>query len=348
MMPPMLPRSILILLLLFPAVARADDEVLRCAQTLMDLGAISDDQPRLHAFSFVNTSPRTVSLEMTYCHFCTPPALDKSVIGPGQNGTVVLEINPAGQRGRIQASATIFEAGRPASAITVELRADVCPRVWVEPTSMFPRIVRDAGAVASFTVTGRSKGFKVLRIDADPPIESADIGEPGDIEDCGSTARIVPVTIRFRKDLPLGPWGSRIKVITTDTEATPRVIIADGEVVGRLSFEPANIAVRLAPGAPFSRTFELVSDQTLGGPILLDTLDVVSRDEASSIALDAQPTVNPARIRVTVSGVAPLRARESARITLQAVARTLGSSESETLTIPITLVVTETTRKFLD
>lgn len=324
-----------------PSRARADEEVVRFAQTLFNLGAISDDQTQLHAFNFVNTSGRTIKLAMTYCHFCTPPVLDKEVIKPGESGTVVLELNPAGRRGQIQASATIMEEGRPATAATVEFKAEICPRVWVEPVNMFPRIVKDVGASATISVLGRKPDFKVLRIEADPPIEGADIGEPREVQDCGSTARSVEVTIRFPKNAPLGPWGSRMKVITNDPEAQPRLITADGEVVGRVGFEPANIGVRLFPSDAFVKTFEIVADQAFGGPIMLDSLDILARDEAGNLALDATPTVNPSRVRITLSGTAPTRARTVVEIKVQVVARTLGSSEIETLTVPITLVVPE-------
>ena len=241
----------------------------------------------------------------------------------------------------IQASATLQEEGRPSTAVTVEYKAEICPRVWVEPVNMFPRIVKDVGASATFTVLGRKPDFKVLRIEAEPAIEAAEIGEPRDIQDCGSLARIASVTVRFPRNAPLGPWGSRIKVITNDPQADPKLITADGEVVGRVGFEPANIAQRLFPAEPFVKTFEIVADQAFGGPILLDSLDITARDEAENLVLDATPTVNPSRVRITLSGTAPLRARTAVDIKVQIVARTLGSGEAETLTIPITLIVPE-------
>ncbi len=322
-------------------LARADEEVIRFTQTLYDQGAISDDQTQLHAFSFLNTSGRTVKLAMTFCHFCNTPVLDKETIGPGESGILVLEINPAGRRGQIQATATLQEVGRPTTAVSVEYRAEVCPRVWIEPVNMFPRIVKDVGASATFTVMGRTKDFKVLRVEADPPIERVEIGEPRDIQDCGSMGHISTVTIHFPKSAPLGPWGSRIKVITNDTQADPKLIIADGEVVGRVGFEPANITVKLFPAEPFIKTFEIVADQSSGGPLFLDSLDILARDEAEHLALDFVPTANPSRVRVTISGTAPLRSRTNVDIKVQVVARTLGSSDVETLTVPITLLVPE-------
>ncbi|MGH7292305.1 MAG: DUF1573 domain-containing protein, partial [Myxococcota bacterium] len=89
--------AVLALVALAPIVRAmngADEEVIRFTQTLYNQGAISDDQTQLHAFSFVNTSGRTVKLAMTYCHFCNTPVLDKETIGPGESGTLVLEINP--------------------------------------------------------------------------------------------------------------------------------------------------------------------------------------------------------------------------------------------------------------
>jgi hypothetical protein len=55
--------------------------------------------------------------------------------------------------------------------------------------------------------------------------------------------------------------------------------------------------------------------------------------------LDARPTANPTRVHVILSGRAPDRERQFVDIRLQAVARALDSSEAETLTIPVGLVV---------
>ncbi len=325
--------------------ARADEEVVRFTQTLFQLGAISDDQTQLHAFSFVNTSDRTVRLGMSYCHFCTPPVLDKDVVKPGESGMVVLELNPAGRRGAMQTSATLYEEGRPTTAVTVEFKAEVCPRVWVEPVNMFPRIVKDVGAAATFSVMGRTADFKVLRIEADEPIEGADIGETKIIEDCGAPARTQSVTVHFPKDAPLGPWGARLKVITNDPEGNPKLITVDGTVVGRVGYEPVNIAIRLDPAQAFVKTFEIVSDEMFGGPILLDSLDILARDETGNLVLDATPTVNPSRVRVTISGTAPARPRQSVDIRLEVVARTLGSGGVETITVPVLLIVSGTTAR---
>ncbi len=331
----------MLFLLVLAAPARADEEVLRFVQTVHDMGAISDDQTQMHAFAFINTSPRMVKLAMTYCHFCTPPLLDNDTIKPGESGTIVLEINPAGRKGRIVATATIMEEGKPTSAVNVELRADICPRIWLEPSSMFPRIVRGEGATASFSAMGRKSDFKVLRIESDPPIAGLKLGEPETVPDCGSTVRTQLVTVAFPKDVPLGPWSTRLKVITNDDDSAAKFVSVEGTVVGRVSFDPPVLGLRLPPGEAFAISFDVVAADAgnAQGAVLLDSLDITARDEAEELVLDAVPTADPSRVQVTLCGRAPGRSRQSVVIQIEVVARTLGSSGAETIVVPVGLVV---------
>jgi len=317
-------------------VARAD-EVVRFVQQNVDIGPVTDAQPVLHPFSFTNISGRTIRLGMSYCHFCTPPILDRVVFKPGESGTLVLEIDPAGQRGLVRATATVFEEGKPGTATNIELKAEVCPRVWVEPSNMFPRITRGAGAAGKFTVLGRGRDFKVLRIEAEPPMDGFEIGAPETIEDCGGAVHRQEVTVRFPKDAPLGPFGARLRVITTDDQTAPKMVLVDGKVTGVLSFEPLVIGARLGAGAAFQQTFDIVPAEG-GGPVMLQSLDVTRRDECAGLVLDARP-VGASRVRVTLSGYAPLRSREHVDIEIEVVATTLTSADTETIRVPVTLIV---------
>ena len=326
-------------LVIAPAAAQADDEVLRFAQTVFSMGAIDDSQTQLHAFSFVNVTNRRVRVAMGYCHLCTPPVLDKDVLNPGESGTVVLELNPAGRKGPISVSATLAEEGRTTSAVNIEFRAEVCPRVWVEPVNMFPRIVKGEGATATFSVTGRKADFKVLKIDSDAALDGVDIGPVSEVADCGATARRQDVTIHFPHDAPLGPWAARFKVVTNDEQADPKLVSVDGQVVGKIGYEPAVVGARIAPGEIFLRTFEVVASDATAGALIIDSAEVTASDEATGVALDVAPTRDPSRVRVTVSGHAPLRTRQAVNIKLRFDARTLGSTGSEALEVPVTLVV---------
>ncbi len=315
--------------------ARAD-EVLHFDLKTLELGPISDDQSIIRAFPFTNTSTRTVRVSMSYCHFCAAPILDKPVLKPGESATVVLELDPTGKRGPYSASVAIAEEGRPDTSVDVAIKAEVCPRVWVEPINMFPHIIRGRPLASTFTVIGRSQKFAVDKVTADLPGAEIDIAPATDIQDCGSTARRQEITVRFPKDMPLGRFGASLVVLTNDEQARPKSVTIDGLVTGRFSFEPTTIGARLTPGEPFMKSFEVIADS---GPLVLSSIDVEARDEAENIALDTTPTANPNRVRITVSGRAPFRERQAVDIRLRVAGTTLAEPGEESITVPITLVV---------
>lgn len=321
--------------LLGAGAARADEEVLRFNQTSVDLGAVSDSTPLLHAFTFINISNRVVRIAMTHCHFCDEPILDKRLLHPGEQGTVVLEINPAGRKGQAVANATIQEEGKPRSGAAIELKAFICPRVWVEPVHMFPRIPRGETATSTVYIISRSKDLKVKEVSGLTPIDGYEVGPPEEVDECGSKAIRRSITIRFPADLPQGPYNNTLRVVTSEDLDNARSITVAGEVIGRLAFEPASVGALLQPGETFRLEFEVVAQ----GALLVESVDILQRDQIQSAALDVRPTANPGRARITVSGAAPMRQRHMIDLRVEVQARTLDSGQLETIVVPINLSV---------
>lgn len=328
-----------ILSVLFAAViaipARAQS-LFKSDETKVNLGTISDEQSRLHPFKFTNISTRRVKLAMAYCHFCAPPILDKNFLQPGESATVVLELDPTGRRGPYTASVTVAEEGRPDTHIDFELKAEICPRIWVEPTNMFPRIVRGRGASGSFSVTGRSKDFKVVRIESDVPLDGFDIAPRTDFEEFGSTAHKQEVTIRFPREAPIGPFAANLRVVTNDESIQPKMVSVSGQVVGQIDHAPAVVRFDAKPAEPFQATFDLTAEE---GPVILHSLDITERDECTSVVLDTSLTADPSRVRVTVTGIAPFRERQMVVVNVRAVASTLTMGGQEPHDVPVMMVV---------
>jgi hypothetical protein len=325
--------SALICAVLSPC-ARGSD-VLKCDQLKVDLGPISDERPQLQPFHVTNISGRKIRIAMGFCHFCAQPILDKTVLQPGEVATVVIELDPTGRRGPYSASATVAEEGKPDTRLELELRADICPRIWIEPTNMFPRIVRGKGAEGSFTVTGRASNFKVLKVESTVPMDGIDIGPTTEVEEFGSTARKQEITVHFPKDAPIGPFSAALRVITTDETARSKEVGVTAQVVGCIGHAPDTIRLQVKPGEAFRTTFDIVADE---GPIILHSLDVTDRDECKSVAVDFTPTPDSARIRVVVSGTAPPRERQLIAINVRIVASTLTMAGEESHDVPVMLV----------
>lgn len=305
-------------------------------ETKVNLGTITDEQSHLHAFKFTNISARRAKLAMAYCHFCAAPILDKNVLQPGESATVVLELDPANRRGPYTASVTVAEEGRPDTRIDFELKAEIVPRIWVEPTNMFPRIVRGRGASGSFSVTGRTKEFKVIRVESDAPLDGYDIAPRTEFEEFGAPAYKQEITIRFPRDVPIGPYSANLRIVTNDETIQPRMVSASGQVVGQIDHDPAVVRFEAKPAEPFQTTFDLTSAE---GPVILHSLDITDRDECTSVVLDASPTADPSRIRITVTGIAPIRERQLVAVNVRARASTLTMPGEEPHDIPVMMVV---------
>ncbi len=318
----------------------AKEPIFQFEHTTFDVGVIEDDTQIVHPFKFTNTSNRTVNLAMGYCHLCEHPLLDKTVLKPGESANLVIVLDPAGRRGPTSASASVCDSTRiSATTVRVELKADICPRVWVEPLIIGDKMPRGRPGQAEFTVTGHSRGFKIDHIEPDPAAESIDISPVEDLKDCyGKSARKQKVTVRFAKSSPVGPVKGNLRVVTTDPDARPINVNIDAEVLGTIHVRPEDAGRELRPGDPFIASFEIVAED---GPILIHSLDVAARDEATSVVVDAMPTANPSKMLVTVTGIAPYRNRQAAVLRLDVVASSLGGvAERETVTARLTLVVT--------
>lgn len=320
-----------------PAKLLTGDGSLTFPQPSIHLGVHPDTQPIYHTFSFSNTSKQRVKLEITFCHFCTPPTLDKTELDPGESGTLLIEINPAGRTGEMRANATVAVVGNPASAVMVEAKAEIRPRVWVQPVQFFPRIIRGENTVLQAEITGRSADFAVTRIESDTPGISATATAPITLPDpTGGKLYRSTIAIAFASDLPLGPIAAKLHVHTSDRESDAKLITIQGELVGRITCTPPRTSRTLFAGAVWGAVFELTS---ASGPLQIESAEMTARDEAQSVALDVIPSPDPTKVWVMISGVAPLREREACDLQAAITARSGPQGELETITIPIVLLV---------
>jgi hypothetical protein len=314
--------------------------VLVCDRESVDLGTLSDADALVHAFTLTNTSDRPVRLVMTYCHFCTPPTLTKPVLKPGEQGQVILEIDGAERKGKVQATATIGVANQRGADINIELKAELRPRLWVEPRQAFPKIVRGRGLDMPLTVIGSSPDFRVARVETGSPLIKADVGPAEKGEDMGLPCSRQTLTLRFSPELPMGPLAATVRVACNDPTAPPRDVLIQGRVVGRVRAEPETVGCEAQVGAPFAMDFDVVGEDCLG--LAVESVDVGDRSEATGVVLDMRPTPDPARWRGRVTGYAPERPRTSVEIPLTIVARPIEGGEGaepEEVRVMVSMVV---------
>lgn len=306
-------------------------------QPVIELGAIADDQPQVRVFNITNTSATAVRLKMSYCHFCTPPMLGKDLLNPNESTTLVLELDPAGKRGDVEMSATVQVAGKLDTSVTMRIKASVFPRVDLQPQELFPRVVQRHGLVTEVRVLGRQTGFKVERVESDVPGVSAELGEVVEMQDMGTVVRMHPMLVRFAAGLPLGELQAHLTVFTTDERMPKKDLFIRGEVVGDVQVDPQTVGAAAGAGQAFQTWFDLVAEDSLG--VEVEELDFESRAEAPALTLDVRRGPDPTRVRVVVTGIAPLRERVAAEIPVLIKARARGAKESESLRALIILRV---------
>lgn len=310
-------------------------DVLQFERTRLDVGLVQDNQPVLQTFNFVNTGKAPVVLTMNYCHFCTPPILSKSVLQPGETGIVVLEIDTTGRKGRVTASATIGVEGTK-EATTIEVIADVQPRVWVEPLQLFPKLTRGTASQQAIAVYGRNKGFDIAKVELENLQVTTETTDGGIVDEGTDKLYKKNLIVKFPADLARGKIQGQMHITTNDAEARTIVVTVNGEVLGGVTAQPQMVSLETKVESVWGAMFDVVGSSELE----IVSVDVVgTRDECASVALDVFATGDAAKRTVVVSGVAPSRTRQWAEVKVEVAARVKGSEEIETIVVPVGMVV---------
>src|SRR4051812_32791912 len=154
--------GILLLLLVQPGLtARAD---LRCAQAMVDAGEVRSGVPLKHRFHFVNVGPGAVQVtDVRPSCGCLTPRLEQRRYGPGEEGSLLLEVNTLTQpAGPHTWSAQIrYESGGHPQELSLLLGARVRTEVSVQPAAL--TLYTDTGIGHELTLTERRTHPLIVR-----------------------------------------------------------------------------------------------------------------------------------------------------------------------------------------
>jgi hypothetical protein len=310
------------------ATARAE---LRFAQPTADLGEVKSGPRLSQRFSFVNAGPDPVDiLDLRTTCGCLKPQLTQRTYPPGEQGTLLLEVNtlsqPPGEHDwPLQ---VMYRLGTDVKETTLHLKARLVTEVSVQPAAM--TIFAGSGLTHEMTVTdSRPKPFTVTAVQTTSPQLRADLAEAGRDAQGRWTRRIQLV---LADDFPQGRHEATVSIFTDDPAY--RELLVPVTIVKRprqsVLAQPAEVTLTAVAGQPLpSRIVQVHAGD--------DRPVVVERVTADDDALRCQWVQGPGN-RATVK-VSADRQRMAGRVLKSAIHIHVRQPVRETVTIPVSCIL---------
>ncbi|MBS0206063.1 MAG: DUF1573 domain-containing protein [Planctomycetes bacterium] len=189
-------------------------------QYAVDLGKIQPTSESRATFVFFNrgAGPVEITKVVPSCS-CLVPRVDQKVFEPGENGRIILRIQPANEApGRKELFADVWYNDPEPRQVRLTFKLDIPDRqMSVTPAQMM--IFHPAGStetVATFTVTdGRKKPFELTDVAANTELVTPVIGERT-VAPTGEWSQTVQVTIPGA--IPPGKHHALLRIKTTDPD----------------------------------------------------------------------------------------------------------------------------------
>lgn len=189
-------------------------------QYAVDLGKIQAMSESRATFVFFNRgkSPVEITKVVPSCS-CLVPRVDQKQFAPGEDGKIILRIQPANEKpGPKELFADVSYNDPEPREVRLTFKLDIPERqMSVTPAQMM--VFHPAGSdqtVATFTVTdGRKKSFELTDVAANTELITSAIGERT-VSPTGEWSQTVKVTIPG--ELPSGKHHVLLRIKTTDPD----------------------------------------------------------------------------------------------------------------------------------
>lgn len=305
--------------------ARAE---LRIPQPVADAGDVRSGPQLSHRFSLVNDGPDlvTVTAVQTSCG-CLTPRLDRHTLAPGEQGSLLLEVNTLSQPAGPNSWSVHVRCrhGSTEQELTLLLKAQLITEVTVQPAAM--TVFVEQALAHEVTVTDlRAKPFTVTRVQSSSPHLAASITQQA--RD-GQGHWIGKVNLELSASFPEGHHAETISIYTDDPAyaelKVPVTIVKRARQ--RLSALPAQVTLLAAHGQPVPSRIVLIRDANDQAVVV----DHITADDPAVVCQWAQGPNNLATVKITVD-----RTRVPGEHLRSAVHVQLSQPLSETVTIPVT------------
>jgi hypothetical protein len=318
-----------ILVCLAGSTARAD---LRFAAPRAKVGELRSGAKVAHSFAFVNEGPDAVEiLEARPGCGCLTPLPARRVYGPGEEGSIPLEINARGQSAgpHTWRLALRYRAGAAERETTLEVTAQVLTEVTLQPAAL--TLFADGPLTQEIVLTDtRPHPLTVTATATSCPALRARLTEPYR-DGLGHWLRKITLEIDA---CPEGRHAERLLVYTNDPDyrelEVPITLVKRARQ--RLTATPDRVALRLAPGdTAASCCVRLVDRQ--GDKVIVEA---VTADKSGIVCRWAPGPGNGATVRMQVE-----RDRVGAGAFEGTVRVRLSAPVPETVSIPVSCTPAE-------
>jgi hypothetical protein len=230
----------LLLLLVSAGAVRAE---LACSGTPFAAGEVATGNAIRHAFTLVNTGSSTIDItEVKPGCGCLRPHIDRPTLQPGEQATLLLEINTLTQAAGPniwRAVVHYTENGKPGELI-VHVRADLVALVSVSPAALI--IHTQTAARGEFTLTEQH--------DPPLPIRAVVASSPHLLVTCGAASRESgawkrSICVDVQPSMPEGRHEDVLRIYTADSRyeelTVPFTVVKRSP--GRVDASPASLSV---------------------------------------------------------------------------------------------------------
>ena len=258
-------------------------------ETTVSTGTILDTEPVPVEFEFKNTGtePLEIQLVKPSCG-CTVPEMDKKIYEPGESGIMHVTFDPAGRKGPVSRSITVYTNSSTKPVHTIFLQSFVKPVVLTEPRILsFDATPKGQGATKEFKIYGRFEDFKVSRATTqDLDTFAIEVVDGGKVEKDGEELWLQIVRVTLLESAKPDNHRTEITVRTNEEKKSLFSLAVVGRVIGDLQLTPVRMTLgRLVVGDEFEREVTLKSKS--GKSFEIKSVD------STNVVLDAEYTASP-------------------------------------------------------
>lgn len=295
-----------------PAVPAFAGPAFTADRTEHDFGLIWDTAPVTTTFPFRNTGSQPLRISRTTAGCgCTTPVADRTLLQPGETGTITVTFDPAGRARTQDKKVTIFSNAINTPEQVLMIRSVVRPFVEVNPKFVqLGEMVRGIPFSSDFTFESSDPDFRITRMVGSGKHGQYIRGE--ELPVVGGQPR--RVRIHVSPDAPWGAFHSQLEVTgegampdgTTITHTFK--IYANGQTYGAIRADDFIFRIgTVSPGAGYNRSIELRRPDGLPFSVLNSVVLQPSINGINIAVVPLEGTPGPA-YDVIVSGTVPANA----------------------------------------
>lgn len=211
-------------------------------QSVVDLGTISDEEPKTVKVGFKNSGTGTLTItDLKGSCGCTVPQLAKKDYKPGEGGVIEITFNPHGKRDAQHTTVTIMSNDRVKSNATVAINSIVRPNVMWDPQVVaFNQVGKGKGGKQILTITSRLENFNINEVTTTNPaaFDAKVLETKAETLPDGKPGFVSKVEVTLKPETPVGMAQANMTLRTTNAK-TPLINVSTfAEVTGDLVTTP--------------------------------------------------------------------------------------------------------------